>query len=96
MSRKVKVSLNADNDMLSRARKMKIDLDELFEHALRRCGCEDPAVSEARAKAWREENREAIQAANRHIERHGLWYQGMVREKLIAEGYRKVRKPHVR
>ncbi len=96
MSKKVKVSLNVDSDMLTRARKMKINLDELFEHAMRRHGCEDPAVSEARAKAWREENREAIQAANRHHEKHGLWYEGLVREKLIAEGYKKVRKPHAR
>ena len=47
MNRKVKVSLNIDRDMLERARQKDIDLDELFEHALRRYGCEDPEKAAA-------------------------------------------------
>ena len=79
MNRKVKVSLNIDRDMLERARQKDIDLDELFEHALRRYGCEDPEKTAARTKAWREENRLAIEQSNRHIEKHGLWWEAFAR-----------------
>ncbi len=73
MAKKVEATLNADSDMLARAKKMKVDLDEAFEYALRRLGCEEPAIADARAKKWREENREAIEQYNRDIEKHGMW-----------------------
>ena len=73
MAKKVEATLNADSDMLARAKKMKVDLDEAFEYALRRLGCEEPTIADARAKKWREENREAIEQYNRDIEKHGMW-----------------------
>ena len=51
MAKKVEATLNADSDMLARAKKMKVDLDEAFEYALRRLGCEEPAIAEAVAEA---------------------------------------------
>lgn len=78
--KKVEVTLNADSDMFARAKKMKVDLDEAFEYALRRLGCEEPVITDARAKKWREENREAIEQYNRDIEKHGMWLQGLVRQ----------------
>ncbi len=77
MAAKTKVSLSVDSDILARARAKKIDLDELIEHALRRYGCEDPEISESRARKWREDNRGAVEQCNRHIEKHGMWWEGL-------------------
>ncbi len=92
MNRKVKVSLNIDRDMLERARQKDIDLDELFEHALRRYGCEDPEKAAARTKAWREVNRLAIEQSNRHIEKHGLWWEAFARPRKKKPAQRKTMK----
>ncbi|MFN4165921.1 MAG: type II toxin-antitoxin system CcdA family antitoxin [Ferrovibrio sp.] len=32
----------------------------------------EQAVRQARSEAWRDDNRAALDAANRHVERHGL------------------------
>lgn len=90
MAPKTKISLSTDSDMLSRARAKKIDLDELFEHALRRFGCENPEIAEARAQKWREDNREAIEQNNRDIDKNGLWWESLVKSRKPK---RKVKKP---
>jgi len=42
-------------------------LEESLEHILR----------EADRQAWLEENREAIEVANRFVSKHGLWSDGL-------------------
>lgn len=79
MSRKAKVLLNIDRELLVRAQEKGFDLDEVFDHALRRLGCEDPRIADERARKWREENREAVEASNRSIEKHGLWWEALAR-----------------
>ena len=81
-----------DSDMLARAKKMKVDLSETFEHALRRLGCEDPAIADARAKKWQEENREAIDQYNREIEKRGMWWEGLVPQKPKRATKKKVKR----
>ncbi len=92
MAKKVEVTLNADSDMLARAKKMKLNLAETLEHALRRLGCEDPESADARAKKWQEENREAIEVWNRHTDKHGMWWQGLVPQKPKRATKKKVRR----
>jgi antitoxin CcdA len=81
MGKKRKISLSIDSDLLERAGQKGIDLADALENALRRYGCEDPVIADARAAAWREENREAIEQSNRHIEKHGLWWDGLASSK---------------
>ena len=95
-AKKVEVRLKVDADLVATAKAKGLKLDEEFEYALRRLDCEDPKKRAAREKAWRRENRKATEASNRHLEKHGLWWEVMAREQLIAEGYRKTRKPHAR
>jgi antitoxin CcdA len=58
-------------DLLDAAREMKINLSREFEHHL------EDVVRKSRAEQWLKDNREAIEAYNRHIERDGLWSDGL-------------------
>jgi antitoxin CcdA len=58
-------------DLLDAARDLKINLSREFEHHL------EEIVRKNRAEQWLAENREAIEAYNRHIERDGLWSDGL-------------------
>jgi antitoxin CcdA len=58
-------------DLLEEARKYGINLSQTLESAL------EAEVKRAKEKAWLEENRAAIEAYQRHIERDGLWSDGM-------------------
>ena len=55
------------SDLLDEARALKINLSQEFERHL------GEVVRKHRAEQWLKDNREAIEAYNRHIERHGLW-----------------------
>jgi antitoxin CcdA len=63
------VSIN--EDLLRQAKELGINLSQTLEREL------EKQVREARAKAWAEENREAIESQNRWIEKHGLWSDGL-------------------
>lgn len=63
------VNLSVDADLLAHAKELDINLSALFEEALR----------EQARKRWLEENREAIEAFNRRIERDGVWSDGLRR-----------------
>jgi antitoxin CcdA len=58
-------------DLLEEARALGINLSQTLEKAL------EAEVKKAKEKAWLEENRAAIEAYNRHIERDGLWSDGL-------------------
>jgi antitoxin CcdA len=55
------------SDLLEDARALKINLSQEFEKHL------TEVVRKHRAEQWLRDNREAIVAYNRHIERDGLW-----------------------
>lgn len=63
------VSIN--EDLLRQAKALGINLSQTLEEELVR------RVREAKAKAWYEENKEAIESQNRWIEKHGMWHDGL-------------------
>lgn len=64
-------NLSINSDLLRQARELGINLSQALEEEIAR------RVREARAKAWAEENREAIEARNRWVEEKGLWSDGL-------------------
>ncbi len=64
-------NLSIRADLLAEAKLMKVNLSAEFEKAL------TEVVRKMREEQWRSENREAIAAYNRHIERDGLWSDGL-------------------
>jgi len=65
MKKPTNVSIRSD--LLEAARELKINLSQEFEQHL------DEVVRKHRAAQWLKDNREAIDAYNRHIARDGLW-----------------------
>jgi antitoxin CcdA len=63
--RAVNVSINSD--LLRRAREMSINVSRALEAELERI------LREERARRWKEDNREAMEAFNRWIEEHGVF-----------------------
>jgi antitoxin CcdA len=59
------------SDLLEEARALNINLSQEFETHLAE------VVRRHRAEQWLKENRAAIEAYNRHIERDGLWSDGL-------------------
>lgn len=58
-------------DLLEQARDLNINLSQEFERHLAE------VVRQRQAEQWRQANQAAIQAYNRHIERDGLWSDGL-------------------
>ena len=65
------VNVSVNQDLLRQAKALGINLSQAIEGQLERL------VREAAAKAWVEENREAIQKRREWVERHGLWSDGL-------------------
>lgn len=59
------VSINSE--LLAEAREFGLNLSAELEQRL------TEVVRQRRAEQWLRDNREAIEAYNRHIEEHGLW-----------------------
>ncbi|MBS3936373.1 MAG: type II toxin-antitoxin system CcdA family antitoxin [Sulfuritalea sp.] len=64
-------NLSIRADLLEEARAYKINLSQTLEAALA------VELKKEKERRWREENRAAIDAYNRHIERDGLWSDGI-------------------
>lgn len=60
-------NVSVRSDLLEAARAAGINLSATLERAL------TEELAAAKRKKWREENREAIQAYNGHIEKHGTF-----------------------
>jgi antitoxin CcdA len=58
-------------DLLEQARELNINLSQEFERHL------SEVVRLRQAEQWRAANRVAIEAYNRHIDRDGLWSDGL-------------------
>jgi antitoxin CcdA len=77
MSERVTVELDAET--LARAREAGLDLSELLTRAVRRV-LPPPTSEEERKRAaeqWYAENKEAVDAYNEYVEKHGLFSDGM-------------------
>ena len=61
------VNLTINSDLLRQAREMKINLSHSLEAKL------EQLLREERARRWQEENREAIEAHNRYVEKYGVF-----------------------
>jgi antitoxin CcdA len=61
------VNVSINSDLLRQAREMKVNLSRTLEDNLERI------VREERARRWKEENREAMEAFNRWLEEHGVF-----------------------
>lgn len=64
-------NVSVNEDLLRQAKALGINLSQTLEAELER------RVREARAKAWAEENKDAIDAYNRYVAEHGLWSDGL-------------------
>ena len=64
-------NLTVRADLLEEARARKINLSQTLETAL------TAELKKQREAEWLEQNKEAIEAYNRHIERDGLWSDGL-------------------
>ena len=60
-------NLSIDAELLREARRLGINLSRTLEERL------SELVRGARASQWLEDNREALDAYNRHIEKHGTF-----------------------
>ena len=69
MTKPVKKATNLSirSDLLEDARALDINLSRELETHL------ESVIRQRRAEQWKRDNREAIEAYNRHIERDGLW-----------------------
>jgi antitoxin CcdA len=60
-------NLSVNADLLSKAREMDINLSATLEQALA------SALKQKRREAWLAENRDAIEAYNEYVEKHGVF-----------------------
>jgi antitoxin CcdA len=59
------------SDLLDAAREAGVNLSATLERAL------TEELAATKRKKWREDNREAIQAYNEHVEKHGTFSDGV-------------------
>ena len=73
-----RVTVELDAETLKRAREAGVDLSETLMRALRRV-LPLPSDEERKraAQQWYEENKEAVDASNEYVEKHGLWSDGL-------------------
>ena len=68
---KRRVNLSMREDLVREAQRQKLNLSRLAEEAI------ESALRKERIERWREENREAMEAYNKRVEKHGLWHEGL-------------------
>ena len=66
-ARKTPTNLSVRRDLVERARKLKLNLSEIFEEAL------ESALRKAESNAWLDRNKSALESYNKHIREHGLF-----------------------
>jgi antitoxin CcdA len=69
--RKKATNLSIDNDLLARARHLKINLSQAVEAGL------VEAIRRHERAQWLEKNRAALDAYNDHVEKHGVFSDGL-------------------
>jgi antitoxin CcdA len=71
--KKQPTNLSIRSDLLRRAKARKINLSQTLEERL------VEVLREGDDRSWREENKEAIEAARQFVAEHGLWSDGLRR-----------------
>ena len=69
--RKKAANLSVDERLLARARRLKLNLSQVFEAGL------VDAIRRQEGEEWLKKNRAAIEAYNEHIEKHGVFSDGL-------------------
>ena len=69
--RKKATNLSIDSDLLDRARRLKLNLSQAVETGLAE------AIRRHERAQWLEKNRAAIEAYNEHVEKHGVFSDGL-------------------
>jgi antitoxin CcdA len=69
--RKKAANLSVDEKLLERARRMKLNLSQVLE-----AGLAEAIRREERAE-WLRRNRAALEAYNEHVEKHGVFSDGL-------------------
>ena len=64
-------NLSLNSDLLRQARDLRVNLSKTLERCLAQL------LHDEKRRAWREENREAIEAYNRRIEERGVFSNGL-------------------
>jgi antitoxin CcdA len=72
-ARKKPTNLSINSDLLQQAKVLKINLSQTLEERL------SQLILKKKRQAWKEENREAIEAYNRRIEKNGVFSDGFRR-----------------
>jgi len=69
--RKKAANLSVDERLLARARRLKLNLSQVLEAGLA------DAIRRQESEAWLKKNRTAIDAYNEHVEKHGVFSDGL-------------------
>ena len=69
--RKKPANLSVDSVLLEEAKRMKLNLSQIFETGL------DAAICQRRREEWLKNNRAALDAYNEHIEADGVFSNGL-------------------
>lgn len=69
--RKKAANLSVDPKLLEQARRLKLNLSQVFEAGLAE------AVRRAQRADWLKKNRAALEAYNEHVEKHGVFSEGL-------------------
>jgi len=69
--RKKATNLSIDSDLLDRARRLKLNLSQAVETGLAE------AIRRHERAQWLEKNRAALEAYNDHVEKHGVFSDGL-------------------
>ena len=69
--RKKAANLSVDSELLDAARRMKLNLSQVFEAGL------TEAIRQKECEAWLKKNRAALDAYNRYVEKHGVFSDGL-------------------
>ena len=75
-----RVTVELDSETLKRAQEAGLNLSELLDRAVRRVLPPLPKSDEERkreAEQWYAENKEAVDAYNEYVEKHGLFSDGI-------------------
>jgi len=69
--RKRAANLSVDERLLARARRLKLNLSQVLEAGLA------DAIRRQEGEAWLKKNRGALEAYNEHVEKHGVFSDGL-------------------
>ncbi len=69
--RKKAANLSVDEGLLAHARRLKLNLSQVLEAGLA------DAIRRQEGEAWLKKNRAALEAYNEHVEKHGVFSDGL-------------------